>query len=348
MVQNNTGFAGTDIIGAGAQLAGSALEAGIGYINTVETNKANKEIAAATNEANKEIAAAANALQQDMFNSQMDYNRAVQQENWARADTQFSRASLDAINAGLSPLAVLENAQNIGGMISAPNSPQMHVPTMQSAQMNPMNPAYFGGFQDFGRSIMQIIAEDKRLSSTEKIEKLRREEETYRFEQQLRTTTALTNKQLNLENSRKSKELQEQIREFNKNLEFTVSEANKKYKLSEMDTLSSYVMKMTGGASGSYKTVSDYNEWSKAISAWASSYAEKSASITANYESYSKSASGSGNVGAGVKLGPIGANGDIGASGSTSKSETKDFSVYWKHNMASWLAENPLPVYFGH
>lgn len=332
-----------DWIGAGAQLFGSALEAGIGYLNTLETNEANENIVKATNETNKEIAAAANALQRDMFNSQMDYTRAVQEENWARADTQFSRAALDAINAGLSPLAVLENAQNIGGIVSQPNAPQMHVPTMQAAQMNPMNPAYFGGLQDFGRSIMQIISEDKRLSSNEKIERLKREEETYRFEKQLRATTALTNKQLNLENSRKSKELQEQIREFNANLEFTITEADRKYRLSEMDTLSSYVMKMTGNSSGAYRVVKDYDEWDKAISLWADAYAEKSASISANYESYSKTASGSGSVGGG--FGPI--KGEVSGSGTTSNTETKDFTEYWRHNMAAWVSQNPMPVYFG-
>lgn len=325
-------------ISAGA----SALEAGVGYINTVKTNEANMEIANATNEANKEIAAAANALQQDMFNAQMDYNRAVQEESWNRADTTFQRAVMDATNAGLSPLAVLENANNNGGIISAPGAPSMHVPTMIGAQMSPLNPAFFGSLEDGARAMLEIISQDKRLSAEKKLTVYKEEQENYRFERQLRATSALTNKQLNLQNSRESRELQESIREFNATLENTVTEQNRRYALEEADKLSQYVTRMTGGASGAYKKYDNYDEYNTALRDWADAYSEKTQDIVANF-SKSKNASGSG--GLHVNVGPVG----VGAqgSGSSGESTSKNFDTYYKHEMASWVAKNPRPVYIG-
>lgn len=315
-----------------------------GKWDNIRTNDANIRMNAETNAMNKQIADEANALQLNLFNKQMDYTRQTQQTEWERADSSLQRAVADASNAGLSPLSVLTSGgAPSGNLVSQPSAPQMNVPTMHAAQMNPMNPAYFLSMNDAARAAFDIIKDDRHMSSQEKIEKLKQTEENSRFEKQLRTTTALTNKQLNLENSRKSKELQEQIREFNKNLEFTVTEANRKYKLSEMDTLSAYVMKMTGNSSGAYRKINDYSTWTKEIASWADSYAEKSATITANYESYSKGASGSGSLGGG--FGPIKA--DISGSGSSSETKTQDFSEYWKHNMASWVSQNPMPVYFG-
>ncbi len=326
------------IISAGT----SALEAGVGYINTVNTNKANQEIAKATNDANKEIAAAANALQQDMFNSQMDYTRAVQEENWNRADTQFQRAVMDATAAGLSPLAVLENAQNIGGIVSQPSAPNMNVPTMVGAQMSPLNPAFFGSLEDGARAMLEIIAQDKRLSAEDKLTRFKEEQENYRFEKQLRQTSALMNKQLNLQNSRESRQLQEDIREFNATLENTITEQNRRYALDEADKLSQYVSRMTGGVSGAYEKYDNYDEYNSALRNWAIAYSDKSQEIVANYNK-SKSRSGSGSVSAG--FGPI----HVGASGSGSSGESfgENFDNYYRHEMASWVAKNPRPVYLG-
>lgn len=349
-------------ISAGA----SALEAGIGYINTINTNEANKQIAAATNEANKEIASAANALQQDMFNAQMDYNRAVQEENWNRADTTFQRAVMDATAAGLSPLAVLENANNVGGMLSAPGAPQMHVPTMVGAQMSPLNPAFFGSLEDGARAMLDIIKQDRRLSSEEKMTKFKEEQANFRFEKQLRQTSALTNKRLNLENSQASKRLQEDIRQFNSTMEMTVTENNRRYAEKQAEELTSYVKSITGDASGAYRYFDgSFDEYRLELRKWGDWYSETVSRIGADYESdsyngsigFKVSGNKSDSSGINAGVGAVGANFSAGTNSSDSfgtssgsdtasgESHTRSFSTYLKQKLASEIADNPFPVW---
>lgn len=347
-------------------VAGSALEAGVGYINTLETNKANQAIAEATNDTNKEIAAAANALQQDMFNAQMDYTRAVQEENWNRADTQFQRAVADASAAGLSPLAVLENAQNIGGVVSQPNAPNMHVPTMVGAQMSPLDPSYFGTYRDMARGFLDIIAQDKRLSAEEKMTRFKEEQENMRFEKQLRQTSALTNKRLNLENSQASRKLQEEIRQFNSTLELTVTENNRRYAEKQAEELTNYVRNITGDVSGAYRYFKgSFDDYRIELRKWGDWYSEAVSKITADYESdsYNSSSSLNTSVGAngsssydgGIRGGPVGidtgtsfgkgANSSVGDSSSMGESHSRSFSTYLRQRLASELADNPYPVW---
>lgn len=199
-----------------------------------------------------------------------------------------------------------------------------------------------------------------------KIEKLRQTEENSRFEKQLRTTTALTNKQLNLENSRKSKELQEQIREFNKNLEFTVTEGNRRYAENTAKELTNYVKSLTGDASGAYRYFKgSFDEYRLELRKWGDWYSNSVAKITADYESDSYNASGSVTAGANAnttdsgsgKLGAfsIGIDGShtdtsgfgtsAGASSSGGESHTRSFATYLKQRLASEMADNPYPVW---
>lgn len=340
----------------------SALEAGVGYINTMNTNKANLAIAESTNEANKQIAAAANALQQDMFNSQMDYNRAVQEETWNRADTTFQRAVMDASKAGLSPLAVLENANNVGATLSAPSAPSMHVPTMVGAQMSPLNPAFFGSLEDGARAMLDIIKQDRRLSSEEKMTKYKEEQENIRFEKQLRQTSALTNKRLNLENTRASRDLQEKMREFNATLEMTVTENNRRYAEKQAEELRNYVSGLTNGASGAYRYFrGSFSEYRLELRKWGDWYSDAVSKITADYEADSYSNGVSANVSAnsgnalngGVKVAgngfDAGYSDSLGASAGTksdnSESHTRSFAMYLKQRLASEIADNPYPVW---
>lgn len=349
-------------ISAGA----SALEAGIGYINTLNTNKANVDIANATNKANKDIASAANLLQQDMFNSQMDYNRAVQEENWNRADTTFQRAVMDATSAGLSPLAVLENANNVGGIISAPNAPQMHVPTMVGAQMSPLNPAFFGSLEDGAREMLDIIKQDKRLSSEEKMTRFKEEQENIRFEKQLRQTSALTNKRLNLENSQASRKLQEEIRQFNSTLELTVTENNRRYAEKQAEELTNYVRNLTGDVSGAYRYFKgSFDDYRIELRKWGDWYSEAVSQISADYESDSynhtdslsasvnsnSSSSADGKLNGasfGISSGESSSGGisaSAGDSASSGESHARSFSTYLKQKLASAIADNPYPIW---
>lgn len=333
----------TDIISGAMGLGASLYTADMSRRSNEATNAANLQSVRETNEMNYNIAERANKIQREMFNEQMDYTRATQQEEWNRADSQLQRAVADAQEAGLSPLSILSSgAGSSGQVVSQPVAPRMEVPEMVAGQMSPLDAGFFGSLQDMSRAFLDILKDSKHMSSEEKIERYKQEQENTRFEAQLRQTSALTNKQLNLQNSRESRQLQESIREFNATLENTITEQNRNYALNEADKLSQYVSRMTGGVSGSYKKYDNYGEYNLALRDWADSYSAKTQEIVSNY---SKNSSGSGGLKVSASAGPF--SGSIGADGSGSRGKSENFDTYYKHEMASWFAKNPRPVYIG-
>lgn len=323
------------ILGFLGDIASSMINFGSNQI----TNMRNVALQRETNALNKQIADERNAQQLNMFNEQMDYTRQVQETEWNRADTQLQRAVADAELAGLSPLTAL-GAGSTGQVVSQPSAPALQAAQMVSPYNNPMNPVDFQSLRDLDRAVLDIIKQDRQSSSTEKIEKYKQEQENSRFTAQLRQTAALTNKQLNFENSKESRRLQEQIREFNATLEQTKIENNRRYKLDELDTLKGYALALTGGSSGNFKRVPDYNKWEQEFDSWSKRYVEYSSSIHADYISTSESKGGSGSADVGL----VGIKGGVSASGTTSKSKSESFSEYYKHRMASFFARDPVPV----
>lgn len=332
------------ILGFLGDIASSMINFGSNQI----TNMRNVALQRETNALNKQIADENNALQLNMFNEQMDYTRQLQETEWNRADTQLQRAVADAELAGLSPLTAL-GAGSTGQIVSQPSAPALHSAQMVSPYNNPMNPVDFQSLRDLDRAVLDIIKQDRQSSSTEKIEKYKQEQENSRFTAQLRQTSALTNKQLNLENSKESRRLQEQIREFNATLEQTKTESNRRFKLDELDRLKGYALALTGNASGSFKRYDNYKDWESAFNDWANRYTRYSASITADFYSTSKSKGGSGSIGADIPYNPVipFTKGSISGSGQSSESKSESFSEYYRHRMASYFARNPVPVYFG-
>lgn len=326
---------------------GDLTSAYINRRNNRENNETNIAMQRETNALNKQIADEANALQMNMFDQQMDYTRQVQEQEWQRADTQLQRAVADAELAGLSPLTAL-GAGSTGQVVSQPSAPSLHASQMVSPYSNPMNPVDFQSLRDLDRAVLDIIKQDRQSDSSEKIEMYKQEQENSRFTAQLRQTSALTNKQLNLENTKESRRLQEQVREFNATLEQTKIESNRRYKLDELDKLKGYALSLTGGASGNFKKCDNFKEWETDFSKWCNSYAEESAKITADYISTSKSKGGSASIGVDIPYNPVipFTKGSISGSGQSSEAESKSFAEYYKHRMASFFANNPLPIYF--
>ncbi len=326
---------------------GDLSSALINYDSNQQTNKRNVELQRETNALNKQIADERNAMQLDMFNQQMDYTRKVQEKEWNRADTQLQRAVADAELAGLSPLTAL-GAGSTGQIVSQPSAPSLQAAQMVSPYNNPMNPVDFQSLRDLDRAVLDIIKQDRQSSSTEKIEKYKQEQENSRFMAQLRQTSALTNKQLNLENSKESRRLQEQIREFNATLESTKTENDRQYKLKELDILKGYALALTGGSSGAFKRVPDYKKWETEFNEWSKRYVEYSSTIHADYISTSKSKGGSGSIDLGIPYTPKIplTKGGISASGQSTESKSESFSEFYKHRMASFFAKNPVPVPF--
>lgn len=320
---------------------GDLTSAYINRRNNQDINRANVTLQRETNALNKQIADERNAMQIDMFDQQMDYTRQVQETEWNRADTQLQRAVADAQLAGLSPLTAL-GAGSTGQVVSQPSAPALQAAQMVSPYNNPMNPVDFQSLRDLDRAVLDIIKQDRKSNSDEKIEIYKQEQENSRFTAQLRQAAALTNKQLNLENSKESRRLQEQIREFNATLESTKTENDRRYKLQELDTLKGYALALTGGASGNFKRVPDYKKWEGEFDAWAKRYVEYSSSIQADYISTSSSKGGSGSADVGI----AGIKGGVSASGQTSESKSQSFSEYYKHRIASFFARDPVPVPF--
>ena len=330
------------ILGFLGDIASSMINFGSNQL----TNKRNVALQRETNALNKQIADENNALQLNMFNEQMDYTRQLQETEWNRADSQLQRAVADAELAGLSPLSAL-GAGSTGQIVSQPSPPALHSAQMVSPYNNPMNPVDFQSLRDLDRAVLDIVKQDRQSSSTEKIEKYKQEQENSRFTAQLRANSALTNKQLNLENSKESRRLQEQIREFNATLEQTKTESNRRYKLDELDRLKGYALALTGNSSGNFKRISDYKEWENEFNAWSKRYVEYSATITEDFYSESKSKSGSGSIDIGIPYTPSIplTKGGISGSGQASESKSKSFAEYYKHRMASYFADNPVPIY---
>ena len=329
------------ILGFLGDIASSMINFGSNQL----TNQRNVALQRETNMLNKQIADERNAMQMDMFNHQMDYTRQVQEQEWNRADNQLQRAVADAELAGLSPLTAL-GAGSTGQVVSQPSAPSLQAAQMVSPYNNPMNPVDFQSLRDLDRAVLDIIKQDKQSSFDEKIERYKQEQENSRFQAQLRQTAALTNKQLNLENSKESRRLQEQIREFNATLESTKAENDRQYKLKELDTLKGYALALTGGSSGAFKRVPDYKKWETEFNAWSKRYVEYSSTIQADYISTSKSKGGSGSLNLGMNSPVKGLNGGISANGQTSESKAESFSEFYKHRMASFFADDPVPVPF--
>ena len=331
------------ILGFLGDIASSMINFGSNQL----TNTRNVALQRETNALNKQIADERNAMQIDMFNQQMDYTRQVQEQEWNRADTQLQRAVADAELAGLSPLTAL-GAGSTGQVVSQPSAPSLQAAQMVSPYNNPMNPVDFQSLRDLDRAVLDIIKQDRQSDSNEKIEKYKQEQENSRFQAQLRQTSALANQQLNFENSKESRRLQEQIREFNSTLEQTRIENDRRFKLEQLDTLKGYALALTGNSSGNFKRVDDYEKWKTEFNEWSKRYTEYSASITADYVSTSKSKGGSGSIDIGIPYTPKIplTKGGISASGQSTESKSESFSEFYKHRMASFFANNPVPVYY--
>lgn len=120
--------AGLAVLGAGIGATASGLGSIIGGLfdsrNTDKTNQANKNISNATNEYNYKIAQETNATNERIAQENLgfqrenlDYQKALQQQIFAREDSALQRTVADAKAAGISPLAAIGTADGAGAVI---------------------------------------------------------------------------------------------------------------------------------------------------------------------------------------------------------------------------------------
>ena len=110
----------------GALITGASglINSAINYYNQKQTNEANSKNVDKTNYTNMAIARENNAAQMDMFNQQMDYTKALQQQQFDREDTSYQRTVEDLQASGLSPLA-MTGTDSAGQVVAQPSAPQL-------------------------------------------------------------------------------------------------------------------------------------------------------------------------------------------------------------------------------
>lgn len=346
-------------IGGALGLIGNLVSTGVTNAanrkNVLDTNKANLQAVQDTNAMNKQIADEANAQQMQIFNEQMDYTKAVQQQEWQRADSSLQRAVTDAGLAGLSPLAALGNTSQ-GSIVSQPSAPTQHTAQMVAGQQSPfIADNLFDA--SLTQSLLDIYKNDRTLSSNEKVKDAEITYEKFKDQKLLEESVRQFNANLEQHQSEFNRSHYEKIREFNRNLEFLSSKHSDEYALSMSKDMRELALSVTNGMSGAYKTYSNKDEYDAAFSSWIKGYSELLGSMRNYYDSESESSlqsqneGGSGSLSGGATVMGTGANGGVSISkekGSTeSSSSSKSKKTWIDMRYTQFFDKNPYPIYVG-
>lgn len=347
MASNNTDFWAAQAASNAAILSTLATNAA-NKQNVDNTNKANVEMNAATNQSNRDIASANNQLSLDIFNDQMDYAKAIQQEEWNRADSSLQRTVSDALSAGLSPLAALSQVNPTGQIVSQPS-----VPTLQSAQMVSAMQSPFIADNIFDSSLAQsfidIYKNDKTLSSNEKIQGMKDEVERYKFDKQFGETIRQFDATLEQDKTLENNRLSQDWKKFNDNLSYLNKKFDKEHAVAVSNHLASLAKGLTNGSSSAYKRYTDFDKYQADFKVWLQGYAEFLGATKKDYDSYlqSQSQHQGNNVGGGFNmLGVGGANADVGQSSGSSSEQSYNQSSWLSHRRNQYFDAHPVPIYW--
>lgn len=331
-------------IGVGAAALGSSLSNKHSSDKANETNQKNVEN---TNKTNLQIAENNNKLALDMFNQQMDYTKAVQQAEWNRADNAIQRQTADALNSGISPLAVAgSGGASSGSIVSQPSAPNLHSAEMVAAQQNPfltdVNTA-----ADLYRSLTDVVMKDKSLSSTEKENALNRQASMEELTKSLDAAAENLSATLNAESSEKTKDrvLQQTIA-FNQ-LKEVIRSNKASERIAANEQIEKAIYNLTGGFSMPKDYYTDYDKYQAAMEAFIPEFCAINLRFSTGDPSKSSQSSG--------KTTSVGANGSIanivGAGANTTLSETSSSSTdYTMQDNAALRAEYgklKYPVFVG-
>lgn len=102
---------------------GGLIGIGVSAHQSNENRDSQEQMNAQNIAATKEI----NQKNLEMYQQQLDYQKAVQQETWSREDTAIQRQIEDSLAAGISPLANM-NGHSSGNIAALPSLPNQHVP----------------------------------------------------------------------------------------------------------------------------------------------------------------------------------------------------------------------------
>lgn len=207
-----------EYIAAGLIAAVASIVVGaINYYSTKKTNATNETNVQATNEANKSNVESTNKVNQEINQSQLDYQFAIQQQEWERNDTQYQRQVADLQAAGLSPLAAT-SGYGSGTTLGAPSQHSMQAPIAEAFQA--IAPQFDGN------SLVQSILRTGELGETKrhnvKVEEQKTNELSLESEKIVNAAKAL---------ELEDKKLQNQVNQFALTLDLQTKQYNEMVRL---------------------------------------------------------------------------------------------------------------------
>lgn len=328
----------------GVTAVGSVVDGIFGLASALLNRKSQKE----TNETNKRNVDATNALQLDMFNKQMDYTKALQQEEWSRQDSAYQRTVDDLVNAGLSPLLASGGATSSGSIVSTPSAPHLSVaqaiaPQFDTTFISDLTRELIAS--DTTKSVAQASNEATRLNLLSSLESAEKQ-----LDMQIKSNETIA----------ENKQYQE-FQQFLTNSRLSLSIADRDSVVNFASQAHRDISNLFGG-DVPVKVVHNFDEWQSAYTSWWSSF--MSSSTLADIENVTSSTSTSTSSGssfgssdkASVGLGVSGSGSvstGIGSSSNSSKSNSFGYSsqktgsnFLLTQKLQKYCRSNPYPVYY--
>ena len=250
---------------------GAAIDGIFGLASSLINRKSQKD----TNKSNERNVDKTNALQLDMFNKQMDYTKALQQEEWARQDSAYQRTVDDLVNAGLSPLLASGGATSSGAIVSTPSAPHLSVAQAIAPQ--------------FDTTFISDLTRELIASNTTKSVAQASNEAT-----RLNLLSSLESAEKQLDMQIKSNETISENKQFQEFQQF-LTNSRLSLAISDRDSIVNFASQARRdisnllGAEVEVNPISDYDEWYSAYTSWWSNF--MSSSTLADIENVTSSSS---------------------------------------------------------
>ena len=329
-----------DPIIGGALISGASglIGSAINYYNEKQTNEANSKNVDKTNYTNMAIAQANNAAEMDMFNQQMDYTKALQQQQFEREDNSYQRTVKDLQASGLSPLA-MNGTDSAGQVVAQPSAPQL-----ESARAQP----FLADSPQFDMaSIVDNVLKNRELDleqakiGNEKIKAdLDRKERSDENTQIIIAQMARLDKQLESNEYIANTKVNKDIEMFNAQISETIRSHTVDEQIANQKILLERAKGLTNGKSTAYKIYDNKDEYDANYKSWVQQYARAVEEIYSEPSKKSESTNGS----LGTRLGAFSFNKSL--DGSVGHSSSEDISSRQDTKMAQWFDANPVPIYY--
>lgn len=330
----------------------SIIVGGINYHSTKKTNETNETNVEATNAANKTNVTSTNKVNQEINQSQLDYQFAIQQQEWERNDTQYQRQVADLQAAGLSPLAAT-SGYGSGTALGAPAQNSMQAPIAEAFQA--IAPQFDGN------SLVQSILRSNELGETRrhniKAETQKTNELTLESEKILNATKALELEDKKLQNQvnqfaltldLQSKQYDEMVRLNSANISAKEREMSVKELQRESEELSMFYKQKSGRDDIPIVWCKNDEQYYRALRSRQLAFAKLEIEFADIKSSQAQSKSKSGGAGVSVGASELGSGANIGVnangSNSSSSAESHDRTSLYYTKLAELEKQFPFPV----